>query len=179
MARLGLYLLCGLGLVVGTAAAQPPFGPKGDFRKFDFKGPDVKKLESELDSLRTRVAELEAKIKEKSGSEKKLDKAVKSEVKKDDPKDKHHRGGPPWMRGKMDPEKMKEMREHFEKRRAEWAKHGHRGRGPHPFMMFPRPPHGWGPPRPSASRNDDLNRRLDRILREVEELRREVSKKRS
>lgn len=82
--------------------------------------------------------------------------------------------GPPWAR--HDPATMQAMRERFEKMRAQAQKEGKRFAGPW------GPP--WGPPRfggdravpkPTA-RDASVEARLDRLAREIDEIRAELKK---
>ncbi len=150
-------------LAVQPAAAQQP------------SAKDIKKLQADIDKLRVQLDEIAAR----------LDKLAPSTAK---PQGKDSTGGwgggfggPPWARGgmggwggmggyggwggKADPEQMKKWMEEFGK--GEFGKGG-----------FGKGGFGKDGDRKSAeSSKSDLERRLDRVLDQLEELRRELKKK--
>jgi DNA repair exonuclease SbcCD ATPase subunit len=119
---------------------------------------DVKKLEAELQKLQEQVKDVEAKLK-----------AAKEAAEKKDtrrPGPAFGRRGGPGPFGRMDPARRQEMREQFEKRMKE--REG--ARTPRAFGRdFRRSP--------ETTKSSDVEKRLERILKEVEELRQELKKK--
>lgn len=79
--------------------------------------------------------------------------------------------GPPWAR--MDPAAMKEMRERFEKMRAQAQKEGKPFAGP---WGPPRLGGEWAAPKQPAAKDASVEARLDRLAREIEEIRAELKK---
>jgi outer membrane murein-binding lipoprotein Lpp len=167
-----LVFVIALGGLICASPVQGQ-GPKGK--------EDVKKLQAELSRLKERMQELEARIKKAKGE------ATRAAGKRPDSghHHRHHKGkgwakgkewakgkdfgkGKEWARGKdfgkgrFDPEKMQEFRNMMEKARKEMQKKF----GEKKDVKTPLA-------KPSA----DLEQRLDRILREVEELRREIRQK--
>jgi len=140
---LSILTLAAAAWAVQPAAAQPPAGRDS-----------VKKLEADVEKLRTQLDELEARLKKMKGAD------AKTTGKEFGGMGWGGNFGGPWGRGgwgsggwggKMDPEQMKKMME------AD-------GKG--------------GDSRPaSGSGATDLERRLDRVLTEIEELRRELRRK--
>ncbi|MFO0930257.1 MAG: hypothetical protein U0736_25070 [Gemmataceae bacterium] len=72
--------------------------------------------------------------------------------------------GPPWAR--MDPAAMKEMRDRFEKMRAQAQKEGKPFAGP---WGPPRLGGEWAAPKQPAAKDASVEARLDRLAREIEE----------
>jgi hypothetical protein len=109
---------------------------------------DVKKLETELDKLKAQIKDVEARL------EKAKDAAKKEEAKKTGERD----------RGR-------DFRGQFERGSRGFGGFGGFGRG------FGAPQFG-GPRRSEAeSKPSDVEKRLDRLAKEIEELRKEIKKK--
>jgi hypothetical protein len=113
-------------------------------------GEELRKLETELDRLKAQTKELEAKL---AKAKEATDRPARPERKAD---------GPPEHRGPGGPR-------------------GFDGHGPR--FGPPGPPHGgsrgFGPPGrggPGAGSTTDLVRRIDRIIRELEQIRSEVER---
>jgi hypothetical protein len=143
-----------VALVVGAAAwsAQPAAAQQPAGRD------DVKKLEADLQKLRAQADELEARLKKVKGAE--------------GSKGDRGRGWMGW--GRWDPQKMKEAWERSRKGRDEAAKHKEADKRAGWWGRYAR----GRSDRPAAEgRATDVERRLDRIARELEELRRDLKKK--
>ncbi len=186
--RISYLIVCAAALVFGSqATAQPP-------------KPDVKKLESELEKLREQTKELESKLKKakEPGGPKgppfgrppfgKFDPAKAKEMKEAFEK-KMAEGDKKAPFGKFDPAKAKEFREMWEKRMADYRKKadadkkGPEKKGPPSFGKGK----GWGPGGPGRGGpgrggfrpggTPSIEGRIDRIVRDLEELKKELKSK--
>jgi hypothetical protein len=169
-------------LLVSLAPAQPGRGP-GPKGKGGPPGGEVKKLEDELHQLQKQVKEIEDKLaraKEGFGKGKGGFGPKAFDMKKGGPKD--FAKAKPAMGEKLDAATIKERYEHYKKlyealpRTAGASKAGEwkgRGKGFGSFGGM------WGkrPDEPAKS-SSSIEARLDRLLREVEDLRKEIRKKR-
>lgn len=197
MERILMVAVVASVLGVGRPALAQPSSAK----------PDVKKLESEVDKLRSQLKEAETRYeKAKAAAEVKkpgppfspwgpgpwgakgsedMKKKMEEFKKFAESKGFDKKGPPPfgpW--GRFDPAKAKEMKERFEKWKAESDKKPAAGAEARkgPPGGFGRGPGGYRPGErgrsPEVSRGgSDIERRLDRILHEVEDLRKELKKK--
>jgi hypothetical protein len=161
--------------------AQPP--GKGGFGKGGFgkgPGPDVQKLEEELDKLQEQVKDLQAKIERakkggpggrdfgkggfgKGGFGKDFGKGKRPDMKKEGDKKEMAKGGfPGFGRGGFDSANVKEKFEYYKKlyeqSKAEPKEKKEAGKGRER----------------ERESNNSVEARLDRLTRELEELRREV-----
>jgi hypothetical protein len=148
-------LMCVAALAASVCLIRPASAPAQD---------DVKKLEAELTKLRGQVQEVEARLKKA-----KEEAAKKDEKRPTAPGAGWGGRGPRGGFGRMDPDRMKEMREQFEKMRGERGRGFGRGGFGAPWLRREAAP-------PEAAKTADVEKRLDQILKELEALKKELKK---
>ena len=171
-------LLAGISLL--STASSPAQGPPSA------PNPEIAALEAQLDLLRRMTTELENKLK-----------AARERQRGEPGRLGMPGGGPPWMRGpglggmggfgKMDEKMMREMQQRFEKMRESWQskekpKDKEKGKAKGKEKADKEKADKQKPksekerPKEAEASERQIRERLERLMREVEELRKQLKR---